>query len=51
VVDLNVAEPLLQVSGIVKRFTGVVALDRVSVGLAPGEVHALVGRTAPASPP
>jgi ribose transport system ATP-binding protein len=34
---------LLQVSGIVKRFTGVVALDRVSVGLAPGEVHALVG--------
>jgi monosaccharide-transporting ATPase len=38
-----VAEPFLQVSGIVKRFTGVVALDRVSVGLAPGEVHALVG--------
>ena len=37
------AEPLLQVSGIVKRFTGVVALDRVSVDLAPGEVHALVG--------
>jgi monosaccharide-transporting ATPase len=38
-----VAEPLLQVSGIVKRFTGVIALDRVSVDLAPGEVHALVG--------
>jgi monosaccharide-transporting ATPase len=35
--------PLLEVSGIVKRFTGVLALDRVSVGLAPGEVHALVG--------
>jgi ribose transport system ATP-binding protein len=34
---------LLQVSGIVKRFTGVVALDRVSLDLAPGEVHALVG--------
>jgi monosaccharide-transporting ATPase len=38
-----VVDPLLQVSGIVKRFTGVVALDRVSVDLAPGEVHALVG--------
>jgi ribose transport system ATP-binding protein len=38
-----VADPLLQVSGIVKRFTGVLALDRVSVDLAPGEVHALVG--------
>ncbi|MCW2862791.1 MAG: sugar transporter ATP-binding protein [Actinoallomurus sp.] len=37
------ADPLLQVSGIVKRFTGVVALDRVSLDLAPGEVHALVG--------
>ena len=36
-------DPLLQVSGIVKRFTGVLALDRVSVDLAPGEVHALVG--------
>ena len=36
-------DPLLQVSGIVKRFTGVVALDRVSIELAPGEVHALVG--------
>ncbi|MCW2919868.1 MAG: rbsA [Actinomycetia bacterium] len=35
--------PLLEVSGIVKRFTGVVALDQVSVGLVPGEVHALVG--------
>jgi ribose transport system ATP-binding protein len=35
--------PLLEVSGIVKRFTGVLALDRVSVALAPGEVHALVG--------
>ncbi|MGH3374621.1 MAG: ATP-binding cassette domain-containing protein, partial [Actinoallomurus sp.] len=40
---MTVADPLLQVSGIVKRFTGVVALDRVSVDLAPGEVHALVG--------
>ena len=37
------ADPLLQVSGIVKRFTGVLALDRVSVELTPGEVHALVG--------
>jgi len=35
--------PLLEVTGIVKRFTGVVALDGVSLGLAAGEVHALVG--------
>jgi ABC-type sugar transport system ATPase subunit len=35
--------PLLEVSGVVKRFTGVLALDRVSLELAPGQVHALVG--------
>jgi monosaccharide-transporting ATPase len=41
--DAPPQEPLLEASGIVKRFTGVLALDRVSVELAPGEVHALVG--------
>ncbi len=34
---------VLEVTGIAKRFTGVLALDRVSLELAPGEVHALVG--------
>jgi galactofuranose transport system ATP-binding protein len=35
--------PLLEATGVVKRFTGVLALDGVSLRLAPGEVHALVG--------
>lgn len=35
--------PLLAVRGITKRFSGVVALDNVSLSLERGEVHALVG--------
>ena len=35
--------PLLQVSGLVKRFGGVVATDRVDLQVLPGEVHALIG--------
>lgn len=37
------SEPVLQLSGIVKRFPGVVALDKVDFGLRAGEVHSLMG--------
>ncbi|MFN8471100.1 MAG: sugar ABC transporter ATP-binding protein [Anaerolineae bacterium] len=35
--------PILEVHDITKRFTGVVALEGVSVAFNPGEVHAVVG--------
>jgi ribose transport system ATP-binding protein len=37
------ADPLLELKGISKRFPGVVALDRVSMSVHPGEVVALIG--------
>ncbi|MCC8180375.1 MAG: sugar ABC transporter ATP-binding protein [Planctomycetes bacterium] len=36
-------EPLLKMAGITKRFPGVTALDKLSVDLRAGEVHALLG--------
>lgn len=35
--------PLLQVNGLVKRFGGLLAIDRVSLNVVPGEIHALIG--------
>ena len=37
------SRPILEVRDITKRFTGVVALEGVSVAFAAGEVHAVVG--------
>jgi branched-chain amino acid transport system ATP-binding protein len=38
-----VAEPLLQIDALNKRFGGVVACDGVSLALPPGELHAVIG--------
>ncbi len=37
------AETLLEIDGLHKRFGGVVATDRVTLGVTRGEVHALIG--------
>lgn len=43
-------EPILEIRGLRKSFGALVATDDVSLDLRPGEIHALIGRTAPASP-
>ncbi|WP_421916913.1 sugar ABC transporter ATP-binding protein [Mesorhizobium sp.] len=35
--------PIVEISGLTKRFPGVLALDRISVAFRPGEVHAVIG--------
>ncbi|MGH7263552.1 MAG: ATP-binding cassette domain-containing protein, partial [Candidatus Rokuibacteriota bacterium] len=37
------AEPLLETRELSRRFGGVVATDRVSLAVAPGEIHAVIG--------
>ena len=41
-------QKLIEMTGISKEFPGVRALNKVHFDLLPGEVHALVGKTAPA---
>src|SRR3979409_1638292 len=38
-----VAEPLLRVEGLTKRFGGVIASDNIMLEVAPGELHAIIG--------
>jgi branched-chain amino acid transport system ATP-binding protein len=38
-----VAEPLLRVQGLVRRFGGITATDNVSLDVASGELHAIIG--------
>src|SRR5215468_5455804 len=40
---LAVAEPLLQIAGLSKRFGGVVASDSISLDVPKGELHAIIG--------
>jgi ribose transport system ATP-binding protein len=41
--DIPATPPIIRLEGVTKRFGGVTALDGVSFGIAPGEVHAIVG--------
>jgi ABC-type sugar transport system ATPase subunit len=36
-------DAIVEISGVTKRFPGVLALDRISIDFRPGEVHAVVG--------
>jgi branched-chain amino acid transport system ATP-binding protein len=38
-----VAEPLLQIEGLTKRFGGVIASDNITLGVPAGELHAIIG--------
>jgi branched-chain amino acid transport system ATP-binding protein len=38
-----VAEPLLQIEGLTKRFGGVMASDKITLDILPGELHAIIG--------
>src|SRR5258708_7369771 len=38
-----VADPMLQIGGLTKRFGGVLASDRISLDVPAGELHAVIG--------
>jgi branched-chain amino acid transport system ATP-binding protein len=38
-----VAEPLLRIENLVRRFGGITATDKLSLDVAPGELHAIIG--------
>jgi branched-chain amino acid transport system ATP-binding protein len=38
-----VAKPLLQIEGLTKRFGGVMASDKITLDILPGELHAIIG--------
>jgi branched-chain amino acid transport system ATP-binding protein len=40
---MNVAPPLLEVSGLIKRYGGLVAIDRVDLQLQPGTITGVIG--------
>ena len=40
---MNPAAPILQTTGLVKRFGGLLATDHVSIDVVAGEIHALIG--------
>ena len=37
------ADPLLRVENLVRRFGGIIATDNLSLDVAPGELHAIIG--------
>ncbi|SFA71861.1 ribose transport system ATP-binding protein, partial [Nocardioides alpinus] len=41
---MSTPEPLLRMTGVVKRFPGVLALGGVDLDVRPGEVHCLLGQ-------
>ncbi len=46
--DQNYVVPAVEMKDIVLQFPGVLANDHVNFTLMPGEIHALLGETAPA---
>jgi len=38
-----VVDPLLRVENLVRRFGGILATDNLSLDVAPGELHAIIG--------
>ncbi|NJM44512.1 MAG: ATP-binding cassette domain-containing protein, partial [Brachymonas sp.] len=40
---MNTSTPLLKISGLVKRFGGLLVTDEVSLDIHQGEIHAVIG--------